>query len=43
MDNAVNITWSAHHADKKRGLYFEVSIGALLLRLRDEARSVAAL
>ena len=37
----VNITWSAHHAEKKRGLAFEVSITALLPLLRDEAHSVA--
>ena len=41
VHDKVNINWSAHHAEKKRGLAFEVSITALLPLLRDEAHSVA--
>ena len=41
VHDKVNITWSSHHAEKKRGLAFEVSITALLPLLRDEAHSVA--
>ena len=41
VNNAVNTTWSAHHAEKIRGLEFEVSFSALLPPLRDEAHSVA--
>lgn len=41
VGDEVNITWSAHHAEKKRGLEFEVSITSLLPLLRDEAHSVA--
>ena len=37
----VNITWSAHHAEKKRGLAFEVSITALLPLLCDKVHTVA--
>ena len=37
LDDEVNITWSTYHAEKKRGLEFEVSITSLLPLLRDEA------
>ncbi len=36
----VNASWLAHHAEKKRGLEFEVSITSLLPFLRDETHSV---
>lgn len=39
--DAANITWSAHHANKKRGLEFKVSITLLQPLLRDEPHSVA--
>ncbi|RXN31429.1 hypothetical protein ROHU_004760 [Labeo rohita] len=41
VDDEVNITWSAHHAEKKRGLAFDVSITSLFPLLRDEAHSIA--
>lgn len=41
VGDEVYISWSAHHAEKKRGLEFEVSITSLLPLLRDEAHSVA--
>ena len=41
VDGAVNVTWSAHHASKKRFAPFEVSFTALLPLLRDQAHSVA--
>ena len=41
VGNEVNITWSAHHAEKNAGLDFDVSITSLLPLLRDEAHSVA--
>ena len=41
MDSDITITWSAHHAEEKRGLEFEVSISTLLPLLRDEAHYVA--
>ena len=43
VDGAVNVTWSAHHASKKRSAPFEVSITALLPLLRDQAHSVATI
>lgn len=39
----MNVTWSAHHASKKRGTPFEVSIASLLPLLRDEAHSVSTI
>ena len=41
VDGSVNVTWSAHHAEKKRGLEFKPSITSLLPLLRDEAHSVS--
>ena len=38
---SVNLTWSSHHADKKRGPAFEACILALMPLLRDQAHSVA--
>ena len=43
VDGAVNVTWSAHHASKKRSAPFEVSITALLPLLQDQAHSVATI
>lgn len=40
-DGAENVTWAAHHASKKRGTAFEVSVTSLLPLLRDPAHSVA--
>lgn len=40
VDKMMNLTWSAYHASKKRKTEFEVSIGALLPLLRDQAHSV---
>ncbi len=40
VDDALSVTWSAHHAAQKRGKAFEVSIIALLPLLRDQAHSV---
>ncbi len=41
VGDEVNVSWSAHHAEKKRGLEFEMSITSLLPLLRDGAHSVA--
>lgn len=41
LDGAIDLTWSAHHAAKKRGPTFEVNITSLLPLLRDQAHSVA--
>ena len=44
VDSAVNVTWSVHHASKKRSAPFDiVSITALLPLLRDQAHSVATI
>lgn len=43
IDDAVNITWSAHHASLKRSKSFGVSISSLLPLLRDQAQSVATI
>ena len=43
VDGALNVTWSVHHASKKRSALFEVSITALLPLLRDQAHSVATI
>ncbi|KAI9516361.1 hypothetical protein NQZ68_017564 [Dissostichus eleginoides] len=40
-DGPVDVTWSAHHASKKRHPTFEVGITSLLPLLRDQAHSVA--
>ena len=37
----VNITWSSHYADKKRGPAFQTCISVLMSLLRDQAHSVA--
>jgi hypothetical protein len=42
-DEEENITWSAHHASKKRGPVFEVSITSLLPLPHDQAHSVATI
>jgi hypothetical protein len=42
-DETENITWLAHHASKKRGSVFEVSITSLRPLLRDQAHSVATI
>ena len=42
-DEAENITWLAHHASKKRGSVFEVSVTSLRPLLRDQAHSVATI
>ena len=41
--DAVNITWSAHHATQKRSHPFEVSISAMMPLWRDQAHSVATI
>lgn len=41
VDDAVSITWSAHHASQMRAQRFEVSITSLLSLLRDEVHSPA--
>lgn len=41
IDDAVNLTWSAHHASLKRSPELNVSITSLLPLLRDQAHSVA--
>ena len=38
---ALNVTWSTHHARKKRSPDFEVTIASLLPLLRDAAHTVA--
>ena len=38
-----NITWSPHHASKKRGPVFEVSITSLLPLPRDQVHSVVTM
>ncbi len=43
VDDALCVTWSAHHAAQKRSKAFEVSIIALLPLLRDQAHSVATI
>jgi len=43
FDGDINVTWSAHHASKKRSPTFEVSIASLMPLLRDEAHSVATI
>ena len=43
IDDAVNLTWSAHHASMKRSPEFEVTITSLLPLLRDQAHSVATI
>jgi len=43
VDDALSVTWSAHHAAQKRSKAFEVSITALLPLLRDQAHSVATI
>ena len=43
MNDRVGITWSAHHASKKRGIAFEVSITSFLPLLREPASSVATI
>ena len=40
-EGPVDVTWSAHHASKKRSPAFEVSVTSLLPLLRDQAHSVA--
>ena len=39
----VNITWSSHHAEQKRGPPFKTCISSILPLLRDEANSVATI
>ena len=41
VDDALSITWSAHHAAQQRNKEFEVSITSLLPLFRDPAHSVA--
>ena len=41
VHDSVNLTWSSHHADKKRGPAFKACISALMPLLRDQAHSVA--
>ncbi|XP_035811437.2 uncharacterized protein LOC118471353 [Amphiprion ocellaris] len=41
VDDALNLTWSAHHASMKRSPEFEVTITSLLPLLPDPAHSVA--
>ena len=43
VDDALSVTWSAHHAAQQRSKAFEVSITALLPLLRDQAHSVATI
>ena len=43
IDDAVNLTWSAHHPSMKRSPEFEVTITSLLPLLRDQAHSVATI
>ena len=43
VSDSVSITWSAHHAARKRSKPFEVSISALMPLLRDQAHSVATM
>ena len=43
VDNAVSITWSAHHASQMRAQQFEVRITSLLPLHRDEAHSPATI
>ena len=43
VSDGVSITWSAHHAARKRSKPFEVSISALMPLLRDQAHSVATM
>lgn len=43
VEDAVCITWSAHHAIQKRSKPFEVSISALMPLMRDQAHSVATI
>ncbi len=41
VGDEVNVSWLAHHAERKRGLEFKVSITSLLPLLCDGAYSVA--
>ena len=41
VHDSVNLTWSSHHADKKRGPAFKACISALMPLLREQAHSVA--
>ena len=43
VDNALSITWSAHHAAQQRNKEFEVSITSLLPLFCDPAHSVATI
>ena len=43
VDDALSVTWSAHHAAQQRSKAFEVSITALLPLLRDQVHSVATI
>lgn len=40
-NESVDITWSSHHADKKRSPAFQTCISSLMPLLRDQAHSVA--
>ncbi len=41
VHDSLNLTWSSHHAEKKRGPPFRTYISALMPLLRDQAHSVA--
>ena len=41
VHGSASLTWSAHHADKKRGPAFQACISAMMPLLRDKAHSVA--
>ena len=43
VHDKINITWSSHHADKKRDPEFNAFKSNMLLLLRDQAHSVATI